>query len=345
MVKCPEFVNFAMPGGDAVLNLDPRVRHRHLLTLASRIFIMSKRRYKISIEDESRLQSLASIEMTPVGIAFSLLAILIFILFTGYIFILITPAKYLIPGYLRESDRYLSEEAILRVDSLRQANRQNQAFIQNMLTILNSDRIPVDSMNAVSRIMIPASEEIISTSNEELNFLKKMQQKEKFNISVQSTLAAEGMLFYPVSDVGIQSADSRDKLKAVIVLPDRSPVMALADGVVIAEIRDLRDNKNSLIIQHENGFISRYSGLGSMLIGEGDLVSGGEILAFSPVAVSSRPTSVTVQIWHSGQALKPFEYINSHRQLPASRTISSQLPNSEDSQESLGEQTQELPQQ
>lgn len=292
---------------------------------------MRKRIYKISIDDESHLQTLASWTMTPMRILLASVILIIIIFISGFLVVALTPAKQLIPGFLRESERALTENALLRVDSLRNAFAVNQAYLANIRNLLNTDRLPSDSMAVVNRILSVAPDSLLPSSRAEIAFARRMQQSEKFNISVQSTMAAEGMLFYPVSEDGVQTAGSKDAYKAVMILPVNTSVMAMADAVVIASY--LSNGRNAtdgytLILQHDNGFVSRYKGLGSPLVGEADFVAGGEILSLARPSKSRTPAPVEIEIWHNGLPLKPFNYINSHRHLnPSALPSSSITPN------------------
>lgn len=268
--------------------------------------------YKISIEDESRLESVASWSVTPLRIAALCFLFSLLIIISGCLFVWLTPAKYLMPGYFRKSERAMTEETLLKVDELNERNRINESFLANIRLVLDPKAEPSDSASAAARVAGVAPDSLMQASAEELNFVRRMQEREKFNISVQASLAAEGMLFYPVSEDGVQSAASRDSYKAVILLPANTSVMAMADGVVIAVFFDKEMGGYSLILQHDNGFTSRYSGLGTPLVGQGDIVEGGEMLSLSRTQSVKRAAEVIIELWHNGVPLKPFNYIN-HR--------------------------------
>ena len=289
---------------------------------------MRKRLFKISIDDESHLQSLASWTMTPARIIITSLILLAVIFIAGFLLICFTPARQLVPGYFRESERAITENALLRVDSLRNAYQINQAYLANLRKVLDTDRLPTDSMAIVNRMLSVAPDSLLPPSKAEVALAKRMQQSEKFNISVQSTMAAEGMLFYPISEDGVQTAESKDDYKAVMILPVNTSVMAMADAVVIASFRSddaTSSGHYNLILQHDNGFVSRYSGLGMPLVGNSDYVAGGEILSMASAPGSHTPPVVTVEIWHNGIPVKPFNYINSHRHLRPSSLPSSNI--------------------
>lgn len=229
----------------------------------------------------------------------------------GFLFVLLTPAKQLIPGYYRPSEREASEVALLRIDSIRRAYERNDAYLSNILTLFDTDRAPLaDSLSASGRINDLTPDSLLPVSAEESKFAHMMQQREKFNITVMAPLAAEGMLFYPVCESGVVTADSRESEKVRMALPDEAAVMALADGAVMAVYGSPFAGGYSVIMQHPNGFASRYSGLGTLFAGQGDLITGGQIIGLGPKEGGSKPALLSIEIWHNGNPLLPYKYIS-----------------------------------
>ena len=275
------------------------------------------KKFKITIEDESRLQDIASWSLTPARIWGILFAALLLTLAVGYLFVLLTPVKNLIPGYFRESQRAASIEAMLRVDSIAEAYRRNEAYLANMRMVLDINRAPADSVSASGALKVFSPDSLLPQSQEEAKFAKMMQEREKFNISVVASMAAEGMLFYPVSDEGVPALESRDSYASRIILPTSASVMAIADGSVLACYYDQKSKGYALLMQHDNGFVSRYSGLGTPVVGQSDIVSGGQIISLSPKPRNAQPIEITVELWHNGTPVKPYDFIVSGKRRPA----------------------------
>ena len=226
----------------------------------------------------------------------------------------LTPIRTLIPGFIPDSRRAASEEALLLVDSLREAYAINERYLNNLRNVMNSDRLPADTFPAA----VPVSpglqvESLLPPSHEEIGFTKIMQEREKFNISLLSKMAAEGMLLFPVSDEGSVVADSRDSYQVRMIVPDNATIMAVADGVVIAEYFDARSRRHVLILQHDNGFVSRIAGLGNLLVGQNDIVNGGEVISLAPQIKNNAASEIFVELWHNGIPVKPYDYIIGHK--------------------------------
>lgn len=65
----------------------------------------TRTRYKLTIEDESRLENVAIFSASPLKWALLVLSGAICILLAGGVLVSVTPARYLLPGYLKESER------------------------------------------------------------------------------------------------------------------------------------------------------------------------------------------------------------------------------------------------
>lgn len=271
------------------------------------------KKFKIIIEDESRLQNVASWSLSPAKIALLIALAIILMLVVGYLFVLLTPAKNLIPGYFRASQRAATEQALLRADSLMDNWRRNEIYLQNLRQVFDIQRLPSDSLNASRNTESFSPDSLMPASAEEQRFAKMMQDREKFNVSVKASLSAEGMLFYPVSDEGVITLNSRDSYSAHVAMPADGTVMSIADGSILACYYDNASNGYALILQHDNGFVSRYAGLGTPLVGQSDIVSGGQVLSLSPKAPAGHPAEIIVELWHNGNALKTYEYISTHK--------------------------------
>ncbi len=272
----------------------------------------ARRIIKITLTDEARLESLGAITLTPLKVAAGVAIGLLLVMSIGFLIVLVTPLKTLIPGYFRESDRAATEQALLRVDSIREAYLRNEAYVANIHQRLNTSRPSqkADTSNMASRPI--AADSLLPPSAEETGFSKVMQEREKFNIAVVAPMAAEGMLFYPVTDEGVITHASRASRRALVAMPARAVVMAVADGSVIARYFDAAIRAYTVIIQHDNGFVSRYTGLPEPLVGESENVLGGQVLALSPSPAAGHPAEISVELWHNGTPLLPYDYISSH---------------------------------
>lgn len=264
-------------------------------------------RFKLTVEDESTLEnrltvSASVLKWVLVGVAGMLLAMA-----CGAFLLLVSPAKRLLPGYLKESERAASEMQHLRLDSLHNAFLNNERYIDNVMEILEGRPISPDT---AARIPSSGSDSLLPPSVEERRFVSLIRDREKYNVSVIAPLTAESMMFNPINDESIISKASKGKRKAEIILAKGSTVAAIADGRVISVSQSVREGGGSaVIIQHPKGFLSRCSRLGSVLVEVGDEVSGGQIIAVQNTTNALKEEIVSVELWHNGTPLSPSDYI------------------------------------
>lgn len=284
--------------------------------------ILMKRRpkiFRLSLEDETRLQTVAAHSFSGPALACLIVGVALLFMTAGAVLMAFTPLRTLIPGYFRESQRVATQEAIMKLDSLQAAYNRSSVYLANIRNVLDTERVPSDSLTFSRTSIAFAADSLLPRSAEEAKFAAMMQEREKFNIGVIASMAAEGMLMYPVCDEGVATKDSRDSYTVRINVPNNASLMSIADGVVIAAYYEPLIRSYVLLTQHDNGFISRISGAGNLMVGQGDKVNGGEIISAAPAPKAGKPSMVDISLWHNGTPVKPYEYIIGHRyRIPSS---------------------------
>lgn len=278
--------------------------------------------YRITVEDESHLTQVASRRFTiPVILGIGTAFVVLCLVISGLI-ISLTPLSTLLPGYLEDSQRSATEEGLLRLDSLMSAYEVDRAFIENFLRVTDPTREPGDSaaVKMVSREL--SADSLMPTTNEEREFVSQMEERERFNISVLAPLAADGMIFSPVCGDGIFTKESETSTEGTVIIPAGDNVHSAADGSVIALYYSAADRGYVLVTQHNRGFVTSYAHIGSPLVGVGDYVTAGQIVAFAPAPDSKGSRKVTVRMWHNGLPIIPFEYLG----VPVPSAMQSAMP-------------------
>lgn len=267
------------------------------------------RRYKITIEDESHLTEVASVSVSPLGFWSSLALIVVLSLFFSGLIIWITPLRTLLPGYLKQSQRSATEEGLLRLDSMMTLYEQNRMFVDNFLRVTDTDRVPGDSSAVVPVSRELSSDSLMTAGRAEQQFVERMEERERYNISVLAPLAADGVNFSPVTADGIFTSDSRRSETGVVVLPGDESIQCAADGSVIALYYSAPEHGYVIAVQHAKGFVTSYAGMGTPLVGMGDYVNSGQIIALAPKPDKNNRRSFRVRMWHNGLALVPYDYL------------------------------------
>jgi len=240
-------------------------------------------RYLISIVDLNSLRQVWGIRLTGLrawlaaGGVVAALASLIVVIF------LFTPAGYLLPGSLRPAERWQYADLLQQVDSLRSLVDVQEAYTRNIRQILSDSVPPARVSAAVAEALPPDS--LLEASEAERQFVRSFEQQERYNVSVLSPIAAEGMLFEPPEAGGAPAAIYRGS------------VVAASEG---------RDGLWSIVVQHPGDFLSVYCALSDVYVEPGQKVEAGQRLG------QTDGTTLSFQLWHSGSRLDPDLYLNTH---------------------------------
>lgn len=265
----------------------------------------AKKKYRIAIEDESRLRQVASVSVSPAMLwTFIIAGILVLIVFTGML-IMATPVRTLMPGYLKNGERAEAKQSLLRIDSIRDAYRINSLYLSNILTVLDTDRTPTDSLLNVTTPNELPPDSLMPSSPREIEFITQMKDREQYNVNILAPIAADQLRIYPVAPEATVAEQSTNTMKPKILTPKGSPICSAADGRVIAIQNPAPEGGSAIVIQHDNGFVTRYSHLGTPSIAPGAHVDGGSVIAHGATGGAIGSGFFFVEIWYDGNAVEP----------------------------------------
>lgn len=270
----------------------------------------ARKKYRITIEDESRLRQIISVSARPykycMGIVITLLAILV----VAIMLIAITPLRTMLPGYMKATERTAAEQSLLRIDSISDTSEATEKYLANIMTVLNTDRAPSDSVMTTGSFNELPPDSLLPASPREKEFIKQMNDREKFNMSILAPIAGEQLRTYPVANGAILDEKSQNETKTRILTPKGSPVCALSDGRILAVQTTSPEKGSSIVIQHDNGFATRYSHLGTPTVSIGDHIDGGAVIALGTEGGALRPGTFFLEMWYDGTPIPPGKYLN-----------------------------------
>lgn len=276
----------------------------------SRRGIKVRSRYRLQLINDSHMSTLWSFSGSRTRMILAAIVLFFVITIVGAALIGATPLRTLLPGYLKRSQRYEMVEMSTRVDSLSRMAAVNNMYLDNMVAILN-DEIDLDSIqqaynDSIDRLKLPV-DSLLATSSAEREFVRRYEQRERFNVSVLSPVAAEGMVFYPPVSTPIAQA-SEPSGRITYQLKPSSPVSAIYRGTVIDSYY-VPSQGYTIVIQHPHDFISRYTGIGSPMVERGSKVAAGTRIGLSSSIQGTDRPPVTFEMWYNGSQLDPSSYI------------------------------------
>ncbi len=214
-----------------------------------------------------------------------------------------TPVRGFLPGQLKGDLRSGYVSMALRLDSLTQRVRANDAYVANIRSVMLGD---IDPDRARRELSVPGNidDTIIATSEAERLFVRQFEEAERFNLSVLSPIAAESMVFYSPVASGVQPEVESDATVAKVSSKATLPVSAIYRGSVVSVVNSGDRHGSVVIIQHPNDFLSIYNGLDDVFAKPGDKVVAGQRIGHTA------PDEVMAfELWHGGIALAPADYI------------------------------------
>lgn len=106
---------------------------------------------------------------------------------------------------------------------------------------------------------------------------------------------------------GTEAEDEPEELMVQFMTDMGSSMVATADGEV-SEVSPLEDGGYKIVIDHGNGFMTSYSGIGTIMVKEGDAVTTGSIL----LGITEDDTVLSYQIMRNGEYIDPWECMEIH---------------------------------
>lgn len=242
----------------------------------------ARRKWRIEIINENTLARIASLRLTGLRARIALIAAIASIVSLVVVVFTLTPLGGWIWGERDLRNQYV--EMSLRLDSLNAVASVNAAYAANIAAIL-SDSLPADS-SAYRPPMPEVTDTLPEASEAERLFVERFESESRFNLSVLSPIAAEGMIFEsPVREVGAGG-----------------PVMAVYRGTVIG-VFVAPDGSQTILIQHPNDFISSYASLTDSYVSKGSKVVAGQ-------RIGHAEHEPAFELWRGGTALDAHKYIS-----------------------------------
>lgn len=270
-----------------------------------------KFKYKLTIMNENTLEEVVGIHVSKLNGLSVLLSACTIIFLIAAIIIAFTPLRNYLPGYMNSEVRSQVVTNALRADSLQAALERQTRYVMNIQDIL-SGQIKADTVQSIDSLTDLRAEELMERSKAEEEFLKKYEEKERYNLTaVTDVRDAAGLIFYrPLRGV-MSDGFSPEKRHFGIDLtasPNESIVAALDGTVILAAYT--AEWGYVLQIQHPQNFVSVYKHCGSLMKREGEKVKGGEVVALiGKIGHDDDPPHLHFELWHKGNPINPEKYV------------------------------------
>ncbi len=270
-----------------------------------------KYKYKLSILNETSYEVVFTMRLSQLHVLTALSVLAVVLVSVTILLIAFTGLREFIPGFPDGNIRREITENALRVDSLASELEKRDRFLQALQMVLRGEE--------VNQIITPDSIKYdydtirFNMSDEESDFRAEMEEKERFNLSVnpQKNKNSEYFHFFPPVE-GIISRSFEEKaghFGTDVVAKANAKVSTVLDGVVI--FTDWTIKTGYVIqVQHANNLISIYKHNSTILKKQGDYVRAGEVIGV--VGNTGEETTgphLHFELWRAGTALNPEDLI------------------------------------
>lgn len=270
-----------------------------------------RRRFRLLLTDENRFSRIINFRFSTLGLIVTAVVAALLLAVPGIFIVVNTPARVLLPGYLRNAQRQQYEMTALRIDSIVSETAMRNMYVDNIVAILNSDLdtvlppVPSDTLQHVYTI-----DSLAAASQAEIDFINKYRDRERFNLSVMSPVVAQGMKFInPLDGAEIRVPEKNEDSRQASFDPLAiQPVSSTFRGTVFDVFNTTADGI-VVIVQHPNDFISRYTGITTPFVSRGDKVASGQRIGLVERDKATHISRPSVELWYNGTRVNPRDYI------------------------------------
>ncbi|MDI1254723.1 MAG: M23 family metallopeptidase [Flavobacterium sp.] len=268
---------------------------------------------RLVILNEDTFEEIFSLKLTLMNVFVVATVGAVLIIFVTTYIIAFTPLREYIPGYASSKLKKDATELALKSDSLSNALKKNEAYIQSIKRVLTND---LDYAKLSKDSIVPAEgmspdKANLNPSEADLKLRKEVEQEDKYNLFEKAKPRVGLVLFAPVKGHITEAYNARNKHFAVdIAVAKDTPIKSIANGTVI--FADWTpSNGNVVIVRHNDGIISVYKHCESLTAEQGDVVRTSEVIAIAgTTGEQSTGVHLHFELWKDGYPIDPTQFIS-----------------------------------
>lgn len=269
------------------------------------------KKYRLSLVNENSLNRIWTIKMGRKRLIILVVTALLAVFAAGMMLMSLTPLRTFLPGYLSGNEREHLYDVDAQVDSLTRRLALYDGYLANITPIMTGEIEP-DSMMTVTipkpgdSAYVPTdSVPLLPRSDAESEFVRMYSQRENFVLDDRQDILAEAPLFVPPVKDAMVTVGSDTTVPVIEISAAEVPVFSINRGTVVDTYRK-PDGRYVVIIQHPDGYLSRYEGLSKIYAKTGSAIDAG-----SRIGQYARSATAPLQftLRRDGQSLTPLDYI------------------------------------
>lgn len=257
------------------------------------------------------------LNISPLAFWGSIIA-LILVLFTALLLLMAyTSLLDILPGYRTKAARLNEQltESVMRLDAMERNMSDILAYNEAVATIMGGSTPTLHSTVMTDTIRYDKSR-ILPTRADSLLRQALESTTGEYSLSNTKPLKGEAAMFStPMRGSITRQFDAPESSYdiAIMSIDGDDAVMAIENGTVIS-IDDQSDGMYSIMIQHNDGYVSTYKQLGEILVRKGQAVQSGSVIGSlkrggDTATTESHSNELCFELWRNGTAVDPERYI------------------------------------
>lgn len=269
-------------------------------------------KFRLVILNDDTFEELLTLRLSPMNIFTATVFTVVITIALTTVVIAFTPLRELVPGYASSQLRRDAIDLALKTDSLENALRQNERYIEGIQRILQGEAVDtvVAEVTAIDSMSEELEIELSAPSPEDSAFREWVEEETEFALSQSGADLAMPQLVAPVSGIVTSSFDKTTNHFAVdIAAPKNTAVKSCYEGTVVFTDWSA-ETGHIIIVQHENNLLSAYKHNSALLKAVGDFVRSGEAIAIiGNSGENSTGPHLHFELWLEGAPIDPESYI------------------------------------
>lgn len=277
-----------------------------------------KNKYRLTIFNEKTFAETFSMRLSLINTYTFIGVLALLLIVSGVLLVTYTPIKRILPNSEYKISQILYKNQ-LKIDSLESAiELQKKSYKRISMILMGADSLLLNSEDTTKiQIVSKGTGKGIryEKSKEDALLRATVEAEDKFNVrrkTTKVTKISNLYLYPPIANgivVGNYDASALSHFGVDIAAEKNAHVMATMAGTIISASWSISTGY-SIVLQHDNDFISCYKHNAEILKKEGDRVEMGEVIAI--LGNTGEETSgphLHFEIWHKGVPLNPQNYI------------------------------------
>lgn len=256
-------------------------------------------KWRIAVINEETLGELLHVRLSLLNLVLAFIAVMLLTLTLFGVLIWYSPLKNYLPG----NTQGLREELVRQnavVDSLQEAmNYQNEYL--GVIRQVVSGEVKADTLTPFDSVYITRKEELLASSMPITDaFMQEYEEKAGDNLTLfDQALQTDQLqtLLRPAQGV-VSRSFSPQEPTILLQVPAHASAVAVLPGTVV-QLNYSVQQAWSLVMQHDGGFLSVYSGIEKPVVQQGAALKAGEALG----AVGG--ATLMFSLWRDGKPVDP----------------------------------------